>query len=147
MICSLSSSGLGPRLLAVFGVLLDDVGVGVGRDVEGLGVPERDGYALPFCIPFDGGRCVGGVDEDRVVMVSVGIALPLPEYGFTSSRFTGMPRDMRCRLRIFDLVQFGGRSWGIVSWTSVLYRSRLVITCLASGSMRERAGEIQTFLE
>lgn len=55
-------------------------------------------------------RGPGGAETGLVVICSAGSALPLA-WGSTSSRFTGIPNETRCRRRIRDRVQFGG--WGV----------------------------------
>ena len=68
-------------------------------------------------------RGPGGADIGRVVISSVG-SLPFA-LGKTSSRFTGMPNDMRCRLLIRDRVQLTGCIAGGVFGSKSLNSCRL----------------------
>lgn len=68
----------------------------------------------------------GGADMGRVVICSGGSAFPLACGGSISSRLTGMPSEIRCCLRIRDLVQFGGFVAG-GALKRILYSSRLQI--------------------
>jgi len=65
----------------------------------------------------------GGADIGRVCISSGGKGFPLAR-GRTSSRFTGIPRAIKCWRRIRERVQFGGFIGGGVC-KSILYISRL----------------------
>lgn len=96
-----SSSGLGPNC-DVDGLPLGCLGV------PGRGVPPREILEDPVVFPECGGlRELGGADIGRVDIWSGGRGFPLA-CGSTSSRFTGIPREMRCCRRIRERVQLGG---------------------------------------
>lgn len=63
-------------------------------------------------------RGAGGMDWARVEICSAGNFSNVR--GSTSSRFTGIPSDIRCCLRVRDLVQFTGCIGGVFDGSSVL---------------------------
>jgi len=63
-------------------------------------------------------RAPGGADIGRVVICNGGSGLPFA-CGNTSSRLTGIPREMRCCWRIRERVQFGGFVGG-GEWNNML---------------------------
>ena len=83
-ILSWSSSGLGPKC-----------------DVAGWGVPAREWLAI------DALRGGGGADIGLDVICNGGKGLPVV-CGRISSRFTGIPSEMRCWRRIRDRFQLVG---------------------------------------
>lgn len=53
----------------------------------------------------------------RVEMCKVGSGL-IPACGRTSSRFTGIPREIKCCRRMRERIQFGGWADGGDTWKS-----------------------------
>ena len=112
-----SSCGLGPNPSCATAPFREFPGVTAPE--AGTGVPALELFTdvWPFlgCEPF---RETGGADTGLVeMMCKAGNGLLLA-CGRTSSRFTGMPRVIRCCLLIRERVQFGGCADGGVFWMS-----------------------------
>ena len=93
----LSSSGFGPKPNC-------DTVEGPDR-LEGIGVPDREllmEAEAAFCGELL--RAPGGADIGRVVICNGGSGLPFA-CGNTSSRLTGIPKEMRCCWRIRERVR------------------------------------------
>ena len=128
---SSSSTGLGPNPACAGAVLLRARGLLPGTGVparELLTDPEPGGGIAILSIrglePLFNNRGPGGADIGRVVICRAGIGLP-PAWGSTSSRFTGIPKETRCRRRIRERVQLGGCVSGGDVWNNVVCNARL----------------------
>ena len=110
VILASSSSGRGPRRSSVGGI---EAVLLIGSGVPGRGVPARELLAVDVGWGRFTGAVfapTGGADIGRVLISRVG-SLP-PAGGSTSSRFTGIPRAMRCCRRIRERVQLTGLMMG-----------------------------------
>jgi hypothetical protein len=105
ILCS-SSCGFGPNPNCATAPFREFPGVAAPE--AGTGVPAlepfRDEWPFVTCDPL---RETGGADTGLAAMCKAGKGL-LFAFGRTSSRFTGMPKVIRCCLLIRERVQFGG---------------------------------------
>ena len=68
----------------------------------------------------------GGADAGRVVTSNRGSTFPFGRLGITSSRFTGIPNEIKYCLRIRDRIQLGGRGIGGGDVSRFWYNARLI---------------------